>query len=484
MTFGLGQLSTHNDFSPLVSPALDTVLFDDIINGSRIGLGKTATATNQNVSVCASHGNSSTNQSNNNNPNNSCNQTAASNDAVTQGNTSSTNQPESLLSFMGMTREREQRLLSHSQGSMTLTQSVMIQPQSMNREIGSHSFQGKRTLSGVHSRHENSLLLPCQSQGPFNVSNQSHPPINTHNTSSTPYLSHSAPMSNQNTPLISPLDAPINFLDFIQSEAFGSQQTSLTNHNIPTIQQHNQLNTPIQPKEVFGINEEPSGTGKQQYNPIKTNDKTTNGHSPVVSPIAPGSTITSRYTNSSFPRSYPGPSPMLNPSPLLTPLLTPSMPLGVGYSPRIMPDLIIPPPALPHGSNQTSGDGLSNIRLIMPGSSAGGLDTKSNYQTMLDGGGSAMGFSDDLVKTVEDRKSTHKQLEKKRRDHLKVGFMELMSLIPSLDHKNSDNSKLSQQYSKAHIIRRTINYVHHLKRERETLLEELERLRNELKKDK
>jgi hypothetical protein len=48
------------------------------------------------------------------------------------------------------------------------------------------------------------------------------------------------------------------------------------------------------------------------------------------------------------------------------------------------------------------------------------LEIKSNYQAMLEGQGEALGFSNELVKMVEDKRNVHKYSEKRRRDELKV----------------------------------------------------------------
>lgn len=60
------------------------------------------------------------------------------------------------------------------------------------------------------------------------------------------------------------------------------------------------------------------------------------------------------------------------------------------------------------------------------------LEVKSNYQAMLEGQGEALGFSNELVKMVEDKRNIHKYSEKKRRDELKAcALPSLQSNVPS-----------------------------------------------------
>ncbi|KAL9981009.1 hypothetical protein ACROYT_G009661 [Oculina patagonica] len=74
----------------------------------------------------------------------------------------------------------------------------------------------------------------------------------------------------------------------------------------------------------------------------------------------------------------------------------------------------------------------------------------------------------------EHRRISHITAEQKRRGNIKMGFDQLMSLVPSL--ANQRNSKVS----KATVLQKTVEYTTKLQRERHTMQEEAEMLRKQI----
>eukprot|EP01135_Chromosphaera_perkinsii_P005301 Nk52_evm1s336 gene=Nk52_evmTU1s336 len=162
-------------------------------------------------------------------------------------------------------------------------------------------------------------------------------------------------------------------------------------------------------------------------------------------------------------------------------------------APRSSNAQIVSPPLAPVPSNYKS-PALKPRRTSVVGEPAEiekELQTKSNYQTMLEGKGEELGFAAALMKTVADRRDTHKNSEKKRRDDLKQCFHDLRDSIPNCQEKLVGGK--IQPLSKVAVLRKAMEYIRFivkekqqasdevkaLKEENETLRKELENLKGE-----
>ncbi|KAJ1954333.1 hypothetical protein GGI12_005811, partial [Dipsacomyces acuminosporus] len=86
------------------------------------------------------------------------------------------------------------------------------------------------------------------------------------------------------------------------------------------------------------------------------------------------------------------------------------------------------------------------------------LATKSNYQNILEGNSELLGlkYHTEFKSGLEKRRTNHKQAEQKRRDSLKLCFMDLKTRLPELNPKlvskiyllNEANSYIDHQKSK------------------------------------
>eukprot|EP00128_Syssomonas_multiformis_P010064 Colp12_sorted_trinity150504_noHs@17801 len=182
--------------------------------------------------------------------------------------------------------------------------------------------------------------------------------------------------------------------------------------------------------------------------------------------------MTPRMTPQMTPQLGPQMTPQLGPH--MTPHLgpTPPTPQMVAYA--VMSPLIGPTSARMDPPAIKSEDSAKALKPKGASVSPSVLESKSNYEQMLSGQGQDLGFAPELVKSVEIRRNTHKVSEKKRRDDLKCGFMELRSLIP----QSSDaDSKVPE--SKASILKRTIQYLQFVNKQRGAMFSEMQRLREE-----
>jgi len=86
------------------------------------------------------------------------------------------------------------------------------------------------------------------------------------------------------------------------------------------------------------------------------------------------------------------------------------------------------------------------------------LASKSNYQNILDGDHTALGLSynTDLHSGIEQRRTSHKAAEQKRRDSLKNCFEDLRHMIPNIQEKSP---------SKVFLLKKSFDYICNLKSE-------------------
>lgn len=86
------------------------------------------------------------------------------------------------------------------------------------------------------------------------------------------------------------------------------------------------------------------------------------------------------------------------------------------------------------------------------------LTSKSNYQNILDGDHTALGLSynTDLHSGIEQRRTSHKAAEQKRRDSLKHCFEDLRHMIPNIQEKSP---------SKVFLLKKSFDYICNLKSE-------------------
>ncbi|KAG0043329.1 hypothetical protein BGZ83_011538 [Gryganskiella cystojenkinii] len=84
------------------------------------------------------------------------------------------------------------------------------------------------------------------------------------------------------------------------------------------------------------------------------------------------------------------------------------------------------------------------------------LTSKSNYQNILDGDHTALGLSynTDLHSGIEQRRTSHKAAEQKRRDSLKNCFDDLRQMIPNIQEKSP---------SKVFLLKKSFDYLCNLK---------------------
>ncbi|KAJ1677651.1 hypothetical protein EV182_005715, partial [Spiromyces aspiralis] len=104
------------------------------------------------------------------------------------------------------------------------------------------------------------------------------------------------------------------------------------------------------------------------------------------------------------------------------------------------------------------------------------LSTKSNYQNILEGKSDELGlkYSFDLFSGLEQRRTSHKQAEQKRRDCLKSCFEALKSKLPDLNPK---------MISKIYLLNQALSYIDKLEADNQTLREEYRQLKGGISKN-
>eukprot|EP00128_Syssomonas_multiformis_P009002 Colp12_sorted_trinity150504_noHs@15954 len=119
-------------------------------------------------------------------------------------------------------------------------------------------------------------------------------------------------------------------------------------------------------------------------------------------------------------------------------------------------------------SNTGSENSISNSIPIptSPASSATTMHSTSD--------GSPSSFDEQDANMAEVRRAAHIQAEQKRRNNINLGFEELQEIIPAL--KKSPNSK----FSKATVLRKAIDYINYLLKEKNNLVEEVAKVRKEI----
>ncbi|KAJ1911600.1 hypothetical protein IWQ60_010066 [Tieghemiomyces parasiticus] len=141
---------------------------------------------------------------------------------------------------------------------------------------------------------------------------------------------------------------------------------------------------------------------------------------------------------------------------------------GANRGPRIP---ISPLPKPVHGPNGTGGGsafpGLSANQIAQR------LAERSNYQNMMSGDSQLLGltYNRHLHLGLEQRRSSHKAAEQKRRDSLKMCFDNLKSRVPHLDEK---------LISKVYILNKAADYIVALEAQHQRDRGELRRLRVQL----
>ncbi|KAJ1914677.1 hypothetical protein H4219_004677 [Mycoemilia scoparia] len=100
------------------------------------------------------------------------------------------------------------------------------------------------------------------------------------------------------------------------------------------------------------------------------------------------------------------------------------------------------------------------------------LATKSNYQNILEGKTDELGlnYKFDLFSGLEQRRTSHKHAEQKRRDSLKQSFEQLKTKLPGL------NPKL---LSKIYLLNQAISYIDKLEKKNCELEKECEKLKQQ-----
>ncbi|KAI9340432.1 hypothetical protein DFJ73DRAFT_557834 [Zopfochytrium polystomum] len=151
--------------------------------------------------------------------------------------------------------------------------------------------------------------------------------------------------------------------------------------------------------------------------------------------------------------------------------------------PKITPGKV---PSLTDSNSVTSSPSLSGVSpaLLPQGSKphlTGGsimdaamrLATKSNYQNMLEGDAEMLGLDVDPAITMgfQQKKSTHKQAEQKRRDLMKNCFDDLKAILPPLSEKNP---------SKVYLLKKSHDFIEELKEKEDRSLELIRQLQSEI----
>eukprot|EP01137_Pigoraptor_chileana_P023836 Opistho-2@90808 len=117
---------------------------------------------------------------------------------------------------------------------------------------------------------------------------------------------------------------------------------------------------------------------------------------------------------------------------------------------------------------------MSSIQSMRNGESPyDGYSTESDRRDSMSGEPSPSEFGDN-VQAAAVRRSAHIAAEQKRRNNIKEGFDQLQHMIPAC--KKAPSSK----FSKATVLRKAVDYIAHMIREKSTLVEEVNRLRKEV----
>eukprot|EP01135_Chromosphaera_perkinsii_P003083 Nk52_evm30s234 gene=Nk52_evmTU30s234 len=170
---------------------------------------------------------------------------------------------------------------------------------------------------------------------------------------------------------------------------------------------------------------------------------------------------------------------------------------GFGFEPS-------PLMTIPENSSADFNDILTSIKEIrketvesLPSSSSGGVNQQDMNMSNFSRAGSeyessmaspAMSFVPESVASnggtsaVEDegtsgKKSSHSAAEKKRRNNIKVGIDELQAIIPSC---KEGTKKTQTKQSKATVLKKAVDYISHLIKEKCSLVEEVNNLREEV----
>eukprot|EP00127_Corallochytrium_limacisporum_P000840 Clim_evm16s26 gene=Clim_evmTU16s26 len=262
------------------------------------------------------------------------------------------------------------------------------------------------------------------------------------------------------------------------------------------------------------------------------------GQSPAMIPAVPMSPMMPPAMAHALSKSMPNQSPVLYPmngqgqSYMVSPVLSPAMhpywppPPGAatqGYSMLKNSDgtksTATRRQSVASAAEATPSKGQLIAKKMEPRGNSGpkrltaeDLASKSNYEQLMSGRGDELGFSSDMLKTVEDRRKVHKDSEQKRRDDLRQAFQELRKLVTrgeqimaksGADHvigsphqsserdrgedsKEKNQSNKNEMESKASILKRSIAHVksvHEVLYEKDRLLrkalEELALLKGE-----
>ena len=84
--------------------------------------------------------------------------------------------------------------------------------------------------------------------------------------------------------------------------------------------------------------------------------------------------------------------------------------------------------------------------------------------------------SNDIAQKTK-RREAHTQAEKRRRDSINRGYMELQRVVPTVQSETDPNS--GQKISKFQILLRSIDYLEFLKQQNDAQDAELQRLKKE-----
>ena len=82
---------------------------------------------------------------------------------------------------------------------------------------------------------------------------------------------------------------------------------------------------------------------------------------------------------------------------------------------------------------------------------------------------------DEQMKAI--KKNAHIAAEQKRRNNIKTGIDELQAIVPTCKKGSSKNST---KQSKATVLRKAVDYISHLIKEKTSLVEEVKNLREEV----
>ncbi|KAK3828439.1 MAG: hypothetical protein J3Q66DRAFT_322666 [Benniella sp.] len=148
------------------------------------------------------------------------------------------------------------------------------------------------------------------------------------------------------------------------------------------------------------------------------------------------------------------PSMVMPPPPSGFALISPALKPTLMSQHRTSQPLLVSPRLQPHVS--------PSLKPWLPGVSTSEvmarLASKSNYQNILDGDHTALGLSynTDLHSGIEQRRTSHKAAEQKRRDSLKNCFEDLRHMIPNIQEKSP---------SKVFLLKKSFDYICNLKSE-------------------